>query len=120
MGMNDGNMVIIGPRQAGKTHIATVMAVETAALGGKVLYQGANKEMDRVRFQDCLERARLVYSDDIAKEHPRNGDESILFKSGGKLCFSWKAFDYWAEIDLHVIDDVANAEPRPGAKRSIK
>jgi len=114
------SMVIIGTRQAGKTHIAVAMAVETAAAGGQVLFQGTNQPADHARFLDCVDRAEYMFPDKIQRVYRTNYEERILFKNGGRLCFSDKAYDYFAEIDLHVIDDVANADARPNALRSIK
>lgn len=113
------DMVIVGPRQAGKTHISVVMAVETAAAGGQVLFQGRDRQEDAIRFRDCLDRAEQVCPDQIEKFYRSNGQQRILFKTGGRLCFSALAYDYFDKLDLHVIDD-ASGEARPNAERSIK
>jgi hypothetical protein len=113
-------MVIIGSRECGKTHIAVVMAVETARLGGRVLFQGDSKPDDRMLFLRCLEHVELMFPEAIEKVYSAYGAWRILFKGGGCLCFFPKAFDYFAVIDLHVIDDADRGDPRPNALRSIK
>lgn len=114
------SMIIVGPRQAGKTFIAVAMAVETAVLGGKVLFQGGDRKTDHQHFLKCLERAEWLYRDQIKLAHRANGAQDITFTSGGLLAFHGRAFDYWADIDLHIIDDCNLAESLPNAKRSLK
>jgi hypothetical protein len=110
-------LTIIGDRQSGKTYLMTMMAVEEAAGGGTVWYQGTDYHMDRVNFQNCLERAEWLYKDRIKRAYRSNGAQRIVFTGGGEICFSPK--EYGRTFDLHCLDEIPG-ERLSTATRSVR
>lgn len=108
----------MGTRQAGKSYLLDMMAVEEAAMnGGQVAYLSHDPRMDHVSFQNCLSRAMWLYPDLIEREYRSRGKQRIVFKNGGEIKFI--AADMENEYDLCCLDDVP-AERMVKAKRSIR
>jgi hypothetical protein len=112
-------LVILGERQAGKTHLMMLAAVGEAAMGGTVWYTGHNRRYEQVCFQDCLDVAQMLFEDKVLRVYRAKGKARITFHGGGVIHFGVP--DYHGPlIDLHCIDDNENADRFPCAYRSIK
>lgn len=104
--MTKRHLTVVGTRQSGKTYRLIRIAIEQAVLGERVLYSAR----DRRAMQEVFNRIEQITTPlgVVDKFRRRNGDEKVVFTSGGAILFHAEQVDMFDELGTHILDENEN------------
>lgn len=117
-------LLIVGDRQAGKSHTMELLAIGDAIQGRFVVWQTFNRDYARNMLERLHDTITYLFRQDLIQRTSRKG-LSILFTSGGVIAF-WtprSSIDQFQlrPVDTHILDDnIDCAESWLGATRIYK